>query len=357
MPRPHRIPGEFMKSAIRLLHTQGSPAGKPAPSRGHGSHDELLDAYSHAVVSAAERVGPAVVRVDVQRRIAVRTRRGTGEREVVGHGSGFIFTSDGFVLTNSHVVKGAGIVRVEMPDGRSVAAEVIGDDPDTDVAVLRIHATDVAWAELGDSGALRVGQLVIAIGNPLGFQSTVTAGVVSALGRSFRSTTGRLIDDVVQTDAALNPGSSGGPLVNSRGEVIGVNTAVILPAQGICLAVGINTVKIVAAKLIRDGRVQRGYIGIGGQNIALEPAAARALGMPGGGVLVLNIEAGSPAALTGIREGDVVIGLDGTPITGIDDLHRVLTDDRIGQEIELDVLRERRRLNLSVTPAPSIPLG
>jgi S1-C subfamily serine protease len=352
MPGRTISPGEFMESAIRLLHTQGPPAGEPAPGRGFAADDELLDAYSRAVVNAAERVGPAVVRVDIQRRVAMRTRRGTAERDVGGHGSGFIFTPDGFVLTNSHVVKGAGVVRVEMPDGRSVAAEVIGDDPDTDVAVLRIHATDVAWAELGDSGALRVGQLVIAIGNPLGFQSTVTAGVVSALGRSFRSTTGRLIDDVVQTDAALNPGNSGGPLVNSRGEVVGVNTAVILPAQGICLAVGINTVEIVAAKLIRDGRVQRGYIGIGGQNIALEPAAARALGMPGGGVLVLSVETGSPAALAGIREGDVVISLDGRPVTGIDDLHRILTDDRIGKEVRLEVLRERRRLSLSVTPVP-----
>jgi S1-C subfamily serine protease len=339
-----------VNSAIRLLRTQDSPLEEPVSSHAHSSDDELLDAYSRAVVSAAERVGPAVVRVDIQRTIPVRTRRGASERDVGGHGSGFIFTPDGFVLTNSHVVKDARAVRVEIPDGRSVAAEVVGDDPDTDVAVLRIDAGALTWAELGDSGALRVGQLVIAIGNPLGFQSTVTAGVVSALSRSFRSTTGRLIDDVIQTDAALNPGSSGGPLVNSRGEVIGVNTAVILPAQGICLAVGINTVKLVAAKLIRDGRVHRGYIGIGGQNIALEPSAARALGMPGGGVLVLQVEPGSPAARAGIREGDVVIGLDATPITGIDDLHRLLTEDRIGHEVHVDLLRERNRISISVRP-------
>jgi S1-C subfamily serine protease len=339
-----------VNSALHLLQTDDSAGGDVAPVRPHHSDDELLDAYSRAVVAAAERVGPAVVRVDIRHAVAVRTRRGVSERELGGHGSGFVFTPDGFVLTNSHVVKDARVVRVEMPDGRSAAAEVIGDDPDTDIAVLRIHAADVAWAQLGDSSALRVGQLVIAIGNPLGFQSTVTAGVVSALGRSFRSTTGRLIDDVVQTDAALNPGSSGGPLVDSHGRVIGVNTAVILPAQGICLAVGISTVKVVAAKLIRDGRVQRGYIGIAGQNIALEPAAARALGMPGGGVLVLQVEPDSPALRAGVRAGDVVIALDGNAITGIDDLHRVLTDDRIGREVVLELLRERSRLVLAVRP-------
>jgi S1-C subfamily serine protease len=237
-----------------------------------------------------------------------------------------------------------------MAADRSVAAQVIGEDPDTDVAVLRIHGTDLPYAALGDSSALKVGQLAVAIGNPLGFQSTVTAGVVSALGRSFRSITGRLIDDVIQTDAALNPGNSGGPLVNSRGEVIGVNTAVILPAQGICFAVGISTVKVVAAQLIKQGRVRRGYLGIGGQNIALEPAAARALGMPGGGVLVLSVEDDSPAARAGVREGDVVVGLDDQPVSGIDDLHRVLSEDRIDREVELVVLRERDRLRLWATP-------
>jgi S1-C subfamily serine protease len=346
-----------VNSALQLLRTQSSPHDENAPATARASDDELLDAYSRAVVAAAERVGPAVVRVDIRHSVAVRTRRGTSERELGGHGSGFIFTPDGFVLTNSHVVKDARVVRVEIPDGRSVAAAVIGEDADTDVAVLRIDAGEVAWAELGDSSALRVGQLAIAIGNPLGFQSTVTAGVVSALGRSIRSTTGRLIDDVVQTDAALNPGSSGGPLVNSRGHVIGVNTAVILPAQGICLAVGINTVKIVAAKLIRDGRVHRGYIGIAGQNIALEPAAARALGMPGGGVLVLQVEADSPAARAGVRAGDVVIGLDANAITGIDDLHRVLSDDRIGRDVALELLRDRSRIVVAIRPEARPPRG
>jgi S1-C subfamily serine protease len=339
-----------MTATLHLLDSQDAPYPARGPDSAPPSDGELLDAYSHAVVTAAERVGPAVVRVDIRQTVPVRTRRGTRERELGGHGSGFVFTPDGFVLTNSHVVKDARVVRVEIPDGRSIAAEVIGDDPDTDTAVLRIQASDLAWAELGDSSALRVGQLAIAIGNPLGFQSTVTAGVVSALGRSFRSTTGRLIDDVVQTDAALNPGSSGGPLVDSQGRVVGVNTAVILPAQGICLAVGINTVKLVAGKLIRDGRIHRGYIGVVGQNIALEPAAARALGMPGGGVLVLQVEPDSPADRSGVRPGDVVIELDGQQVTGIDDLHRVLSDDRIGREVELTLLRERSRVTVGVRP-------
>jgi S1-C subfamily serine protease len=339
----------MMQSNIRLLRTESSPGDEPERAGGPVSDDELLDAYSRAVVTAAERVGPAVVRVDIQRSVRARSRRGA-EREVGGQGSGFVFTPDGFVLTNSHVVKGARAVRVEMPDGRSASAEIVGDDPDTDIAVLRIDAGATAWAELGDSSRLRVGQLVIAIGNPLGFQSTVTAGVVSALGRSFRSTTGRLIDDVIQTDAALNPGNSGGPLVDSRGVVIGVNTAVILPAQGICLAVGITTVKQVAAKLIRDGRVRRGYIGIAGQSVALDAAAARALGMPGGGVLVQRVEPASPAARAGVREGDVVIGLDDDPVTGIDDLHRLLTEERIDRPVQLHLLRDRDSLTIAVSP-------
>jgi S1-C subfamily serine protease len=345
-----------MESTLRLLRTQDSPLEDARARQGNPSDGALLDAYSSAVVAAAERVGPTVVRVDVRRTVSVRSRRGRQDREMGGHGSGFVFTPDGFVLTNSHVVQGAQVVRVEIPDGRSVSAEVIGDDPDTDVAVLRIQA-GTPWAELGDSSALRVGQLAIAIGNPLGFQSTVTAGVVSALGRSFRSTTGRLIDDVIQTDAALNPGNSGGPLVDSSGRVIGVNTAVILPAQGICLAVGVNTVKVVAAKLIRDGRVHRGYIGISAQNISLDAAAARALGMPGGGVHVTQVEADGAAGRAGVRPGDVIIGLDGEAITGIDDLHRVLTDDRIGRELPLDLLRERKKVTVAVRPEPRPPVS
>lgn len=346
-----------MPDAIALLSTPDRLDGAE-PHSIPPADDVLLDAYSNAVVHAANRVGPAVVRVDIRRRLAKRGPAGRSrEREAEGHGSGFLFTPDGFMLTNSHVVHGSQLVSVEIPDGRTVAATVVGEDPDTDVAVLRVNTTGLPYAPLGDSSLLRAGQLAIAIGNPLGFQSSVTAGVVSALGRSLRSTTGRLIDDVIQTDAALNPGNSGGPLVNSRGEVIGINTAVILPAQGICFAVGINTVKVVAAKLMQYGRVRRGYVGIAGQNIALDPAAARALGMPGGGVLVLSIEAKSPAERADVQPGDVIIALDTKPVAGIDDLHRVLTEEIIGTTVELTILRNRRRTTLWIQPTTKLPAG
>jgi S1-C subfamily serine protease len=336
---------------LQLQRNSQDGAVQPASENTPLPDDVLLDAYSRAVVHAVEAVAPAVVRIDVRKQLRRRARDGRPLKGEAGaHGSGFVFTPDGFVLTNSHVIHDADNIHVEIPDGRTVAATLVGEDPDTDVAVLRLAANDLKYAVLGESSSLRVGQLAIAIGNPLGFQSTVTAGVISALGRSFRATTGRLIDDVLQTDAALNPGSSGGPLVNSGGEVIGVNTAVILPAQGICFAVGISTVKVVASMLMTEGRIRRAQLGIGGQNIALEPAAARALGMPGGGVLVLSIEAGSPASRAGVQPGDVVITLDNEPISGIDDLHRVLTHARIGVTIELVVLRERERVTLWITP-------
>src|SRR5947207_12445271 len=265
--------------------------------------EQALDAYAEAVTGAAERVGPAVVRVEMRRRVE---RRGRATREVPSHGSGFVFTPDGFILTNSHVVHGATQVEGAFGDGRRGRAELGGDDPDTDLGVLRAEPQSVAAAELGDSAGLRVGQLVVAIGNPLGFQSTVTAGVVSALGRSFRAVTGRLIDDVIQTDAALNPGNSGGPLVDGRGRVVGINTAVILPAQGICFAVGINTAKFVTGQLIRHGKIRRGKIGVAGQNVSLARLVVRAHALEGkSGVLVTGIESNSPAERAGVKAGDI----------------------------------------------------
>ena len=312
---------------------------------------DVLDAYSQAVTGAAERVGPAVVSVDVRHRVA---RRGRPAREVPGHGSGFVFTPDGFILTNSHVVHDATRIEAAFADGRRVGAQLVGDDPETDLAVLRVEPGTPAAAELGDSGTLRVGQLVIAIGNPLGFESTVTAGVVSALGRSFRSVTGRLIDDVIQTDAALNPGNSGGPLVDSRGRVIGVNTAVILPAQGICFAVGINTAKVVTGQLIRHGKIRRGRIGVAGQNVPLLRLAQRAHGLDAtSGVLVTGVEPNSPAQRAGLTSGDIIVAFDGKPVAGIDDLHRLLVTERIGAPTTVVVLRKADKLELAIVPDES----
>src|SRR6267142_514854 len=253
--------------------------------------DQLLDAYSQAVIGAVEAVGPAVVNV---------------HRGDAGAGSGVIFTPDGLVLTNHHVVHGAARLEVILPDGRALRADVIGQDAGTDLAVLRVDAK-VAWARFGDSRRVRVGQVAIAIGNPYGFQHSVTSGVVSALGRSLRSQSGRLIDDIIQTDAALNPGNSGGPLVTTLGEVIGINTAMILPAQGLCFAIGINTARFVASRLIRDGRIRRGYIGIAGQNVDVPRAMARAINVAvASGVRVASVEPNSPASRAGVEKGDLV---------------------------------------------------
>jgi len=335
-------------STVLRVATGGLPNDQPPTFPQNTVPDaELLDAYSRAVTGVVEQVAPAVVSVEVSHR-----RRTTSSRETQGAGSGFVFTPDGFILTNSHVAHGATRTDVAFADGRRLRAELVGDDPDTDLAVLRVDASSQVSAPLGDSAALRVGQLVIAIGNPLGFQSTVTAGVVSALGRSFRSVSGRLIDNVVQTDAALNPGNSGGPLLDSRGNVVGVNTAVILPAQGICFAVAVNTVKLVVGQLIAFGHVRRARIGVGGQNVSLPRLAVRAhrLIQPSG-VLVTTIEPGSPAARAGLQPGDIIVAFDGQPVHGIDDLHRLLTGDRIGTAATVAAVRKAERLELPITAA------
>ena len=308
----------------------------------------LLDAYSRAVVTAAEKISPSVVKIEVWK--SARGRNGE-RRERQGGGSGFIFTPDGLILTNSHVVNGMTRIAVSLADGRHFPAQTIGDDPATDLAVIRIDAPNLATAPLGDSQRLRVGQLAIAIGNPYGFQYTVTAGVVSALGRSLRSYSGRLIDDVIQTDASLNPGNSGGPLVTSDGHVVGVNTATIMGAQGLCFAIGINTAKFVAGRLLHDGRIRRSYIGVEAQTTPLHRRLVRFYDLAQeSGVVVVAVTDGSPAERAGLREGDVIIALDGKPVAGVDDLHRLLTDARVGVTSTLTVLRRTEKLELRVVP-------
>jgi S1-C subfamily serine protease len=298
----------------------------------------LLDAYSSAVVHAVEAVGPAVVKIDAAQ----------------GGGSGVLFTPDGLILTNSHVVDKSGPLTVAMTDGRSMRADLIGKDGDTDLAVIRVDGSALPWATLGDSRAVRVGQIAIAIGNPYGFHHSVTAGVVSALGRSLRARSGRLMDDIIQTDAALNPGNSGGPLVTTRGEVIGVNTATILPAQGLCFAIASNTARFVAARLIRDGRIRRSYIGLAGQTVPIPRTVARENRLAvTSGVFVVSVEPGSPATAAGLKEGYVVLAFAGIPVTGVDDLHRLLTEERIGEPTMVTILRAARRRQITVVPQES----
>jgi S1-C subfamily serine protease len=329
---------------------------------GAAAHDgaddrSLLDAYSNAVTGAVERVSPSVVNIEVHQAVPGTGRARAGEpRERRGGGSGFIFTPDGLILTNSHVVHDAKRIEVTLSDGRRMPASAIGDDPASDLAVIRLDEPRVeepglTAAALGDSQQLRVGQVVIAIGTPYGFQSTVTAGVVSALGRSLRSYSGRLIDDVIQTDAALNPGNSGGPLVDSAGRVVGVNTATILPAQGICFAIGINTAKFVASRLLRDGRIRRSFIGVSAQTTPVHRRVVRFYDLPKEtGVVVISVEENSPAKRAGLREGDVIVALEGQPLAGVDDLHRVLTDMRVGVSCSLTVIRWTEKLELKVVP-------
>jgi S1-C subfamily serine protease len=315
---------------------------------GRDPEDEtpLLDAYSNAVVTAVERVGPSVVHVDVHG----NSDRPRNEKRR-GSGSGFVFTPDGLILTNSHVVSAARAIQVSFADGTSAQADLVGDDPDTDLALLRIDGNHLASAVLGSSRRLRVGQLVIAIGNPYGYQHSVTAGVVSALGRSLRASTGRLIDDVVQTDAALNPGNSGGPLVDSRGEVIGVNTAIIPMAQGICFATAIDTAKWVVSELLRHGRVRRAYLGLAGATSPLTRRVVRFFNLASeSGLRVESVEPQGPAYLAGIKPGDVIVGIDEKTVAGIDDLQKLLDESRIGKRTAIALIRRTQRLELAVTP-------
>ena len=345
-----------MKKTLSFLSTVGSgDAELTSYGKPRASDAELLDAYSQAVIFAAEKVSPSVVNIDVQKKS--RGRRTTNphlSEKIRETGSGFIFTPDGFTLTNSHVINRADSIDVTLSDGRSFQANLIGDDPDTDLAVVRINGSNFVSAPLGDSQKIRVGQLVIAIGNPYGFQCTVTSGVISALGRSLRSTSGRLIDNVMQTDAALNPGNSGGPLVTSRGDVIGVNTAIILPAQGICFAIAINTAEFVAARLIKEGKVRRSFIGLGGQNIQLHRRLVRFYRLPNEtGIFVVSVETNSPAQKAGVQKGDVIVGFDNQTVTGIDDLHRLLTEEKVGKQTTLALVRGTEKLLLDIVPGES----
>lgn len=299
----------------------------------------LLDSYSETVSRVAELASPAVVKI------------GSRKDGRPGTGSGFLFTANGYLLTNSHVVGGAGSASVTLHDGRRLEGEVVGDDPPTDLAVLRVRADGLPTVPLGDSASLRPGQLAVAIGNPYGFSYTVTAGVVSALGRSLRSESGRMMDGIIQTDAALNPGNSGGPLVDSAGRAIGVNSAVILPAQGLCFAIPIDTAKLVAGRLIEHGRIRRGWLGLGAQDVRVPAPLARRLGLEAdAAVLVIAVEPGGPAAEAGVEEGDLITAFAGRSVRTADDLHRALDEGAIGRRARLSLARESGPVDLDVTP-------
>lgn len=336
-----------------MVHTILDGSGsRPFPEKRFSTADDtaLLDAYSQTVSGVVERARDSVVNIRVQRT--------TGKRQNgQGSGSGFIITPDGYIATNSHVVHAATDIRVSLADGRVYPAELMGDDPDSDLAIIRINAPDLRLIQFGNSNHLRVGQIAVAIGSPLGFQQTVTAGVISALGRSMRAQTGRTIENIVQTDAALNPGNSGGPLLNSHGEVIGVNTAIIPSAQGICFAIASNSAELTAAWLIKERRIRRAWLGIQGQTAPVHPRIARYLGLKNSqGVLVLAIEPDSPGAKAGLHEGDLLVGLKNQAVTSIDDLQRLLVGTEIGVKSVLEIVRRTYRLELEITPRETPPV-
>jgi len=321
--------------------------GEPVSASATAPEDlALFDAYSRAVIGAVDRVGPAVLHLQVS---------GANDR-ANGAGSGVVFTPDAYVLTNSHVVSGARKIQATFPDGRALGANLVGDDPDTDLAVLRLDGETPVFARLGDSRKLRVGQLVVAIGNPFGFQCTVTAGVVSALGRSLRTRSGRLIDSVIQTDAALNPGNSGGPLVTAAGEVVGINTAIIGMAQGICFSISASTVEFVASRLIREGKVRRCYIGVAGQNVPLPRRVVRFHELAREtGVRIQSTAPDGAARAAALMSGDIIVAVDRIPVGDVDELHRLMTEERVGKPVPVTVLRLSQKLDFLVTPRESPP--
>jgi len=336
-----------MSHSFHFVYDNNSERPSQAVPRTENSEAPLFDAYSNAVISASEAVSPSVVNIEVHKK-SQHPQQGP---QRAGSGSGFVLTPDGLILTNSHVVHGSQNIYVHFQDGAKYEASIIGDDPHTDLAVIRVSAPSLKAVKLGDSHQLKVGQLAIAVGNPYGFQYTVTAGVISALGRTMRTQSGRLLDDVIQTDAALNPGNSGGPLVNSRGEVIGVNTAVILPAQGICFAIPIHTAEYIASQLIRHGEIQRAVLGLAGQNVPIARRFVRVLNLPvESGVLVVGKTTTNALEAAGIIEGDVLFEYDGKPVKDSDSLHRLLTKDEVGRDVKVRILRGVDVLEKTIRP-------